>query len=67
MQPLLFKALEADGSNYYLEWSIDAKSYLYVEELDYTMESPMQRDLPTSSIWKAFLILMWHLDVSLRQ
>ena len=66
IQPLLFEALEADGSNY-LEWSINAKSYLCVEELDNTLESPIPGDLPATSKWKAFLILRRHLDIYLRQ
>jgi hypothetical protein len=66
IQPLSFEALEADGSNY-LEWSINAKSYLCAEELDGTLESPTPRGLPATSKWKAFLILRRHLDNSLRQ
>jgi hypothetical protein len=45
---LFDQALEADGNNY-LEWSIDAMSYLCAEELDDTLESPTPRDLPTTS------------------
>jgi hypothetical protein len=43
VQPLLFEALEADGSNY-LEWSIDARSYLCAEELDSSLAAtpPLQ-------------------------
>ena len=50
MQRLLFKALKADGNNY-LEWNIDAKSYIRAKELDITMESPTPRDLPIRSKW----------------
>ena len=66
IQPLLFEALEADGSNY-LEWSIDAKSYLCAEGLDGALKSPIPGDLPATSKWKAFFILRRHLDASLRQ
>ena len=66
IQPLLFEALETDGSNY-LEWSINAKSYLCAEELDGTLESPIPGDLLPTLKWKALLILRRHLDVSLRQ
>jgi hypothetical protein len=49
------------------EWSIDAKSYLCVEELDNTLKSPTLRNLPPTSKWKAFFILMRHLDIFLGQ
>jgi hypothetical protein len=66
MPPLLFEALEVDGSNY-LEWGIDARSYVCAEELDHTLESPMPGDFPATSKWKAILIMRRHLDVFLRQ
>ena len=66
MQPLLFEALEPDGRNY-MEWSIDARSYLCAEELDDTLKSPTLEELPTSSKWKALLVLRRHLDASLWQ
>ena len=37
------------------------------EELDGTLEPPISRDLPTTSKWKVFLILMRHLNTYLRQ
>ena len=66
MQPLLFEALEADGSNY-MEWSHDAKTYLYAEELDSALTSPTLTELSTTSKWKVLLILRRHLDTSLRK
>ena len=42
LQPLLFKALEADGGNY-MRWSIDAKMNLTVEELEGALIFPMPR------------------------
>jgi hypothetical protein len=64
VQPLLFEALEADRSNY-LEWSIDARSYLCAEELDGSLAAIPPADISASSTWKALLILRRHLDISL--
>jgi hypothetical protein len=64
VQTLLFEALEADGSNY-LEWSIDARSYLCAEELDGSLAATPSADILASSTWKALLILRRHLDISL--
>ena len=66
MQPLLFEALEADGSNY-MEWSIDARAHLCTEELKNILEEPQCPDVPKASCWKGFLILRRHIDVSLHK
>jgi hypothetical protein len=66
VQPLLFEALEANGRNY-LEWSIDAKSYLCAEELDGSLAATPPATISASSTWKALLILRRHLDLSLRK
>ena len=48
VQPLLFDALEADGSNY-MEWNIDVKAYLFSEELEDAIDSEPKEDFPNSS------------------
>ena len=66
IQSLLFEALEADGSNY-LEWSNDAKGYLAAEELHGTLKEETVAAAPTTSKWKALLMLHKHLDYSLKK
>ena len=66
VQPLLFDALEAVGSNY-MEWSIDVKAYFSSEELDDAIDDELEENFPMSSKWKALLILRRHLHTSLRQ
>jgi hypothetical protein len=63
VQPLLF---EADGSNY-LEWSIDARSYLCTEELDGSLAATPPAAILASSTWKVLLILRRHLDLLLHK
>jgi len=62
----LFEALKANGSNY-LEWSINVRSYLSVEELDNILESPSPKGPLGILKWKVLHILRRHLDVSFRQ
>ena len=66
VQPLLFDALEADGSNY-MEWSIDVKAYFFLKELEDVIDSEPEEDFPNSSKWKALLVLRRHLHYSLWQ
>jgi hypothetical protein len=66
IQPLMFKALAADGTNY-LEWSINIKSYLSSVGLETALTSPTPEDLPTTSRWKALFTLRRHLSASLQQ
>ena len=47
MQPLLFEALEADGSNY-MDWSHDLKAYLCAE-VDNALTSSTLIELLTAS------------------
>ena len=65
VQSLLFEALEANGCNY-LEWSIDVKTYLVVEELEVAINPKAKKILAVAQC-KALLILRRHIDYSLRK
>ena len=64
VQSLLFKALEADGSNY-LGWNIDVKTHLAAEELGEAINLEA-KDIPAYVQSKALLIVRRHIDYSLR-
>ena len=66
LQLLLFRALEADGSNY-MEWSVDAKTHLTPNELDNALTSPMPAHQSAATKCCALVLLRRHLDDSLRQ
>jgi hypothetical protein len=63
VQSLLFKALEADGSNY-LEWSIDLRTYLAAEELQGAIKLQAE-EITAASQNKALFKLHRHIDYSL--
>ena len=65
IQPLLFKALATNGTNY-LEWSIDVKSHLSAEGLETMLNSSTLTNIPATSRWKAMVILRKYLHTSLR-
>lgn len=65
-QPLLFDALEPDGSNF-MEWSHDVRAFLNAEELAGALEFQTLEALPSPHRWQALLTLRRHLDASLRQ
>lgn len=66
LQPLLFHALNFDGSNF-LEWINDAKAVLASEDLAEAFDSETAADLRPVHKWQALLILRRHLDTPLMQ
>ena len=64
LQSLVFPLLDVSGSNY-LEWAVDAKTYLVAEEIDDAIQAAAEA-LPASTLAKAFQALRRHLDSSLR-
>ena len=50
LQPLSFKALAPNGSNF-LEWNNDAKTYLVVEEFDRALDLETAAELPHLLKW----------------
>ena len=63
LQSLVFPLLDVSGSNY-LEWAVDARTYLVVEELDDAIHDAAEA-LPASILAKALQALRRHLDSSL--
>jgi len=65
LQPLMFVALNSDGSNFQ-EWLNDAKTVLSAEDLAITVESEGSEEILPVCKSQALLILRKHLDHALR-
>lgn len=69
LQPLLFPQLAANGSNYLL-WAKTAKAHIFAEQLSdcitFDSLSTVSTSIPTSTSWKALLLLRRHLVPSLQ-
>ena len=65
LQPLMFVALNSDGSNF-LEWLNDTKTVLAAEDLAITLETDPAEEIPIVYKSQALLILRRHLDHALR-
>ena len=64
LQSLVFPLLDVSGSNY-LEWAMDAKTYLIAEEIDDVIQEAAEA-LPASTLAKVLQALRRHLDSLLR-
>ena len=54
LQALIFLVLETNGENY-LEWAIDARMHLTMEELDDTIGDPDRENQPAMERLPAFV------------